>query len=597
MRTLTRLALFPLLAFLLSPHDVFAQRRGGGGMRGGGGGMRVGGGVRGGGMPGGMNPSMGRAPSFSMPRQMPSRPSGMGGGGMPQARPRPSPRPSTPSVGGGNRPQIGGGNRPQLGGGDRPQIGGGNRPGGLPGGGFNPGSGTRPGIATRPGTGERPNIGDRPGLATRPGLGERPNIGDRTNIANRPRVDNRPININTGNINRGTINQPIVGNRPGGWNGAYPGGGYWGSGGHRDAYWAYHRGWHNGYWHGFNDANVWRNWTTGAFWGLTAWGLGSAFYNWGFASYVNPYYVAPTVIQQPVVVQQPVAVPVYDYSQPINTEAPPPEATATDTAVATFDQARDVFKKGDYTQALRLTDQALKTLPNDAVLHEFRALNLFALKKYDEAAATLYAVLSVGPGWDWTTLSSLYPDLETYTAQLRALEEYRNAHPDSAAAHFVLAYHYLTAGHDDAAVKELQQVVKLQPNDQLSAQLLKQYSGQAAGGAPSAETPPPSAPAQPTVTGSSPKEEDLVGTWQASPSQSQTITLKLEKTGQFSWTVDDKGTPHTIQGQSTYGNGVLTLAPGSGPPMVGQVSSQGPNRMRFQLLGAGSDGPSLTFSR
>ena len=42
-------------------------------------------------------------------------------------------------------------------------------------------------------------------------------------------------------------------------------------------------------------------------------------------------------------------------------------------------------------------------MPNDASLHEFRALVLFALGQYEQAAATLYAVLSNGPGWDWTT--------------------------------------------------------------------------------------------------------------------------------------------------------------------------------------------------
>ena len=59
-------------------------------------------------------------------------------------------------------------------------------------------------------------------------------------------------------------------------------------------------------------------------------------------------------------------------------------------------------------------------MPNDPTLHEFRRLVLFALDRYDEAAAALYAVLSVGPGWDWTTLISLYGDPETYTQQLRA---------------------------------------------------------------------------------------------------------------------------------------------------------------------------------
>ena len=69
-------------------------------------------------------------------------------------------------------------------------------------------------------------------------------------------------------------------------------------------------------------------------------------------------------------------------------------------------------------------NDALAKVPNDSDIHEFRALCLFALGRYDEAAATLYAVLSVGPGWDWTTLIGLYPDVSVYTAQLRALESY-----------------------------------------------------------------------------------------------------------------------------------------------------------------------------
>ena len=44
---------------------------------------------------------------------------------------------------------------------------------------------------------------------------------------------------------------------------------------------------------------------------------------------------------------------------------------------------------------------------------------LFAVGKYDLAAGPLYAVLSVGPGWDWTTMAGLYPDIDVYTAQLR----------------------------------------------------------------------------------------------------------------------------------------------------------------------------------
>jgi predicted TPR repeat methyltransferase len=70
-------------------------------------------------------------------------------------------------------------------------------------------------------------------------------------------------------------------------------------------------------------------------------------------------------------------------------------------------------------------------------------------------------------------MSALYPDVDTYTRQLRALEEYVRQHPDDAAAHFVLAYHYLVMGYKDAAVRQLREVVRLKPDDRLSAALLR----------------------------------------------------------------------------------------------------------------------------
>ncbi len=107
-------------------------------------------------------------------------------------------------------------------------------------------------------------------------------------------------------------------------------------------------------------------------------------------------------------------------------------------------------------------------MPNDATLHEFRTLNLFALKRYDEAAGVLYAVLSAGPGWDWTTLIGLYGDPETYTQQLRALESHCSQNRQAAAPRFVLGYHYLTDGNAEAAVRQFKIVAELQPKDQLT---------------------------------------------------------------------------------------------------------------------------------
>ena len=89
---------------------------------------------------------------------------------------------------------------------------------------------------------------------------------------------------------------------------------------------------------------------------------------------------------------------------------PPNPATASSTEQV-FSAARDAFKAGDFQRALDLTDQVIKDESNVPVVHEFRALCLFALKRYDEAAAVDYAVLSAGPGWNWSTLVGLYRTL------------------------------------------------------------------------------------------------------------------------------------------------------------------------------------------
>ncbi len=71
------------------------------------------------------------------------------------------------------------------------------------------------------------------------------------------------------------------------------------------------------------------------------------------------------------------------------------------------------------TERLPALDAALAKTPDDVVLHEFRASLCLRCMRYKEAAGTLYAVLSVGPGWDWTTMSGLYQSTDTYTQQLR----------------------------------------------------------------------------------------------------------------------------------------------------------------------------------
>ena len=175
-------------------------------------------------------------------------------------------------------------------------------------------------------------------------------------------------------------------------------------------------------------------------------------------------------------------------------------------------------------RALQLTtDEALKVLQNDATLHEFRALVLFAAGKYNLAAGPLYAVLSVGPGWDWTTMAGLYPDIDVYTSQLRNLEAFISANPRSTAGRFVLAYHYLTQGHTEAAVNQLEQVVALAP-DALSAQLVKQFSPPSKRSANSVQSTAQAPAATPA------KQGNLAGNWTARPPGDTIIDLRIGTT-------------------------------------------------------------------
>ena len=159
--------------------------------------------------------------------------------------------------------------------------------------------------------------------------------------------------------------------------------------------------------------------------------------------------------------------------------------------VSDFDAARQAFYAGDYAAALASTNKALAALPNDPIIHEFRALVMFAQGKYKESAAGLYSVLSVGPGWDWTTLSSLYPNVDVYTKQLRALEAYVKQNQRATDGRFVLAYHYMTTGAKDAAAKQYQEIYKQTPQDNLVKQLLVMTGGPEAIGAPSVAAQPP----------------------------------------------------------------------------------------------------------
>ena len=323
--------------------------------------------------------------------------------------------------------------------------------------------------------------------------------------------------------------------------------------------------------------------------GVTTWAVNRVGWAFGYYNYSNPYAGATYIDNS-----------VYDYSQPIvmtpeeSTLSADPTATApepgvSDAGLSTFDQARVEFYDGKYQDALKSTDAALKEIPNDSVIHEFRALINFALEKYPDSAASLYAVLSVGPGWDWTTLSGLYPSVDVYTQQLRTLEDFCKKNPKDAASHFVLAYHYLTAGHSDAAKTQYEMLVQTNPNDQVARQLLLQLD-------PDAKLPSEPEAVQPPKPDDSIAKTALIGNWTADRDDSE-FQMNLKEDGAFSWTYRAGESTQEVTGVwSVDEDGVLAMEMNDEGVMLAQTVPNG-DKLDFYMLGDSQGMEPLHFSK
>lgn len=320
-------------------------------------------------------------------------------------------------------------------------------------------------------------------------------------------------------------------------------------------------------------------------------------YGWGYnyASYYNPYYAVPVATQSVS----------FDYSQPvvvnnyITTPSDAPSSNASvaqstpqqEQALSAFDQGLAKFKEAQYVAALSDFNSSLKSLPGDAVVHEVRALALFAVGDYKSAAAGLNSLLSSAPGMDWTTMSGLYGNTDDYTAQLRKLEQFCKDNPKDASAFFVLAYHYLVTGSKDAAVIALKVVVENQPKDITAKRMLDAISP------PENQTvaTPKATPA--LLPGATVPETDLVGTWKAQ-SRDTKIELSITEDSRFTWKAGDKNQPPVeLSGHLSFGADGISLESKEQGAIGGTVTSMGPDQWIFAISGAPASDPGLNFTR
>lgn len=379
---------------------------------------------------------------------------------------------------------------------------------------------------------------------------------------------------------------------------------------------------------------------------MVGWGLNSLMTGWGTSvAYFNPYASAPIVGQ---------SVP-YDFSQPVvvnnyisSDASVAPDASVTPGAIGTasapsaqpansdnqlgldaFDRGLEKFKAASFQEALTELNLALKKIPGDPIVHEVRALTLFAIGDFKSAAANLNSLLASSPGMDWTTMSGLYGDSALYTEQLRKLEAFTKANPSDPASHFVLAYHYLVLDEDEAAIDALKIVLANQPKDVVAQRMLDAIVPPASAQASAPATPPtasataptastpkvatsepiasaakpatgataPAATSAPATEGAAEPETDLVGSWVAQANDTK-IQLAISEDSKFKWTATTKDQPPVVlEGMLiSHSDGLELTNPEKGT-IAGGVTSNGENSWNFAISGSPPSDPGLKFTR
>jgi tetratricopeptide (TPR) repeat protein len=365
--------------------------------------------------------------------------------------------------------------------------------------------------------------------------------------------------------------------------------------------------WYNGSWEpGEGWDYMWDNYPVAAALGVTRWSVNRLAYGFGYWGYANPYATGGSSSSSSYSYSEPLV----EYAEsgstdsgavaaPTDPGAAPAEAVSagppalTEAGMLAFEQARASFSAGEYETALNQLDVTLQTMPRDTVVHEFRGLVLFAMKKYPDSAASVYAVLSAGPGWDWTTMSGLYPNVNVYTQQLRELENFMKSNPTSADASFLLGYHYLTMGHKDVAQKYFGTALQQLPGDRLLTQL-------AGTTAPVSQETKSSPTIVPTPAEFTPDQiltvDQMVGTWKASSPDAQ-FELTLTSDGRFVWIYSRGKTKETVKGVFAIDQNNLAMEPDAGGTMLAEITNAGPTQFQFKMVGGEPDDKGLMFAR
>src|SRR5262249_5603017 len=214
---------------------------------------------------------------------------------------------------------------------------------------------------------------------------------------------------------------------------------------------------------GYASADPYANWGYGTGYDVNGVGLGS-------------YGAAGTVIVPDGYVDAvpPITTPIVPTTVP-STDPLAGPAVANDTAAAPtgfVEKGEAAFKRGDYANAIREWQHALIDNQQDPLVTMLLGQALFASGKYDEAAGATQTAMRLLPKEEWGTVvnkhQELYGNGQDYANQLRALENSVADKPNDPGRRFLLGFQYSYLGYPQQGIDQLNQVLKLAPEDELS---------------------------------------------------------------------------------------------------------------------------------
>ena len=322
-------------------------------------------------------------------------------------------------------------------------------------------------------------------------------------------------------------------------------------------------------------------------WGLGGWGLGSLNYRSGYLSYSIP--ITPPRLERLQLCST-------HCSHPYNAPSLWKMIPSIHRTLYSTTQSQP-FDKMTTTLPSTSPTKASCSIPDDAVLHEFRSLILFAKQDYQQSAATIHSVLAVGPGWDWTTMSGMYADVGVYTTQLRALEAFTKSNPGTLPHSFCSRTTICSADTPAAAARSMQQVVTLMPNDRVAVEILRMIAPPDAPDSADANT----TAASPQPSGQSADEEvpaidpqTLIGAWSSTRDDGSQFKLELTADETFTWMFQSKGqAAESFGGTYTVEQNVLALERKDGGSLIAEITPGDAGRFNFRLLGAADDDSGL----